>query len=68
MYGNDQRILLLWIENIVIRHLKVGVSISLLNANQRYKAREKEKYMRNGKLEAKLLNLGNKRDTNQYQR
>ena len=60
--------MLLWIENIVIRHLKVGVSISLPNVNQRYKAREQEKYMRNGKLKAKLLNLGKKRDTNQYQR
>ena len=52
--------MLLWIENIVIRHLKVGASISLLNGNKRYKAREKEKYTRNGKLEAKLLNLGKK--------
>ena len=58
---------MLWIENILIRHLKVGVSISLLNVNERYKAREKEKYMRNGKLEDKILNLGKKRDTNQYQ-
>ena len=46
--------MLLCIENIIIRHLKVGVSISLLNDNQRYKEREKNKDMRNGKMEAKL--------------
>ena len=46
----------------------MGVSILLPNVNQRYKSREKEKYVRNGKLEGKILNLGKKRDTIEYQR